>query len=184
MLCEKCGKREANVYIKNVINGEVTEQHLCSECASAQGVFKQNLNPFQEMNDFFSDFGSGFQSAFQGFFPELITPSAGKRAIGAGKTCPLCGATVQDIARTGRAGCANCYSVFDSILEPAIRRIHGDASHTGSVPGSAGAEVSRKRRLQDLKHELKTAIKNEAFEDAARLRDEIRDLENGGNEHA
>lgn len=180
MLCEKCGKREANVYIKNVVNGEVTERHLCSECAEAQGLLKQELNPFREMNDFFSDFGS----AFQGFFPELISPKTEKRAIGAGRTCPLCGATVQDIARTGRAGCANCYTVFENILEPAIRRIHGDASHTGAVPGSAGAEVSRKRRLQDLKHELKTAIRNEAFEDAARLRDEIRGLENGGGEHA
>lgn len=47
-------------------------------------------------------------------------------------------------------------------------------------PGSAGAELSKKRRLSELKHELKAAIKKEAFEDAARLRDEIRSLENGG----
>ena len=180
MLCEKCGKREANVYIKNVINGETTEQYLCSECAGEQGFLKQTLNPFEEMNHLFSDFGS----AFQGFFPEIISPAAGKRSIGAGKTCPLCGATAQDIARTGRAGCANCYSVFDYLLEPAIRRIHGDVTHVGAVPGSAGAEVNRKRRLQELRQELKTAIKNEAFEDAAKLRDEIRGLEKGDGENA
>ena len=180
MMCERCGKREANVYIKNVINGSVQEMHLCAECAKEQGLIHETVNPFQEMHDFFSDFGN----AFQGFFPELITPAETRRSIGADKTCPLCGASAQDIARTGRAGCANCYTVFDYVLDPAIRRIHGDVSHAGAVPGSAGVEANRKRRLQDLKHELKTAIKNEAFEDAARLRDEIRGLEKGDGENA
>ena len=66
------------------------------------------------------------------------------------------------------------------MLGPAIKRIHGDVSHSGAIPGSAGAELTKKRRLAELKHELKAAIRNEAFEDAARLRDEIRSLENGG----
>lgn len=176
MLCEKCGKNEANVYIKNVVNGETTEMHLCSDCANEQGLLKQAVNPFYGMSSFFDDFGS----AFQGFFPGLASPAVSGRSLPNGTTCPLCGASAQDIARTGRAGCAECYSVFDYVLGPAIKRIHGDASHSGAIPGSAGAELSRKRRLTELKHELKTAIKNEAFEDAARLRDEIRSLENGG----
>lgn len=179
MLCEKCGKNEANVYIKNVVNGETTEMHLCGECANEQGLFKQAVNPFYGMSGFFDDFGS----AFQGFFPGLASPAASGRSLPSGTTCPVCGASAQDIARTGRAGCADCYSVFDAVLGPAVKRIHGDASHTGAVPGSAGAELSRKRRLTELKHELKAAIKNEAFEDAARLRDEIRSLENGGAAH-
>ncbi len=177
MLCEKCGKREANVYIKNVINGETTEMHLCGECANEQGLLKTAVNPFYGMSSIFDD----FNQAFQGFFPTLTAPSAGSHgALPSNTTCPVCGATAQDITRTGRAGCADCYSVFDYILNPAIKRIHGDVSHTGAIPGSAGAELSKKRRLSELKHELKAAIKKEAFEDAARLRDEIRSLENGG----
>ena len=177
MLCEKCGKREANVYMKNVINGETTERHLCSECANEEGILKTAVNPFYGTSSFFDD----FNQAFQGFFPGLTAPAAGTRgSLAAGTTCPVCGASAQDIARTGRAGCADCYSVFDYVLDPAIKRIHGDVSHTGSIPGSAGAELSKKRRLSELKHELKAAIKKEAFEDAARLRDEIRSLENGG----
>ena len=33
MLCQSCGKRPANTHIKTIINGELTEHSLCSECA-------------------------------------------------------------------------------------------------------------------------------------------------------
>ena len=56
MLCEKCGKNEANVYIKNVVNGETTEMHLCGECANEQGLFKQAVNPSMGCRAFFRRF--------------------------------------------------------------------------------------------------------------------------------
>ena len=174
MLCEKCGKNEANVYIKNIVNGKVTEQHLCAACASESGVL-QTASPFAGMNGLFEE----IDQAFQGFFPG----KSGARSLPRGTVCPVCGATSQDIARTGRAGCADCYRIFDQILEPVIRRIHGGAAHTGAIPGSAGAELSRKRQLESLRAELQKAIANEAVEDAAKLRDEIRNLENGWEAH-
>lgn len=177
MLCEKCGKNEATVYMKRVINGQVSEQHLCTECAGAQGVLKND--PFAGMSDFFEDFGKGFG----GFFPGFAEQPNPRRSMPAATRCPVCGATAQDIARSGRAGCANCYTVFDKVLMPAIRRIHGDVSHTGAIPGSAGAAAAQKRRLAELKQQLSDAIAQEAFEDAARLRDEIRELEQGGAAH-
>lgn len=175
MLCEKCGKNEATVYIKNVVNGKVTEQHLCGACAGETGVFKTS-SPFSGMGGLFDE----MDQVFQGFFPGKSAP----RSLNRGTVCPVCGATAQDIARSGRAGCADCYQIFEQVLEPVIRRIHGGAVHTGAIPGSAGAEVSRKRQLESLRAELQTAIRNEAFEEAARLRDEIRTLENGGEAHA
>lgn len=175
MLCNKCGKNEAVVYIKNILNGEKTEQYLCEGCANEQGYMKMAGNPFISMNSFFE----GFNNAFQGFFPGLNAPST-RIGTAAGAKCPICGSSAADITRTGRAGCADCYTQFEPLLGPAIKRIHGDASHTGRVPGSAGAEIMRKRRIGELKRELDTAIKNEEFENAAKLRDEIRGLENGG----
>ena len=65
MLCEKCGKNEANVYIKNIVNGKVTEQHLCSACAGESGAFK-TASPFSTMGGIFD----GMEQAFQGFFPD------------------------------------------------------------------------------------------------------------------
>lgn len=70
MLCEKCGKREANVYIKNVINGETTEMHLCGECANEQGLLKIGSQPLLWVSSIFDD----FNQAFQGFFPTLTAP--------------------------------------------------------------------------------------------------------------
>ena len=94
MLCEKCGKREANVYMKNVINGETTERHLCSECANEEGILKTAVNPFYGMSSFFDN----FNQAFQGFFPGLTAPTAGTRgSLAAGTTCPVCGAPPAEI---------------------------------------------------------------------------------------
>lgn len=166
MKCEKCGKNEATVYIKNEINGKKVEANLCADCAGELG-YMQSMNPFSVMSSFFG-----------GFFPEFGVEE--RPALGGGAKCPVCGMPASEIARTGYAGCSECYKTFGSVIEPIVRRIHGDVHHTGSVPGSAGAEVARKRKLHDLRHDLKDAIKNEEFEKAASLRDEIRGLENGG----
>ena len=50
MLCEKCGKNNANVHITRNINGKVTELHLCEECAKTSGQMV-SVNRF--FNDFF-----------------------------------------------------------------------------------------------------------------------------------
>lgn len=166
MKCEKCGKNEATVYIKNVINGKQSEMNLCGECAQSMGVM-ENIDPFSAMHDIWS-----------GFFPELGI-NEGARPVG-GTKCPVCGMPASEIARTGYMGCSECYNSFKNIIAPVVRRIHGDAKHTGRIPGSAGVEFARRRRLQDLKNELQKAINGEEFERAASLRDEIRGLENGG----
>ncbi len=160
-MCTKCGKNPASVYIKNTINGVTTEQHLCSQCASEEKLIGQPyMDPFGDM---FSLFEPAVQS---------------QQAIGADR-CPLCGASAHDIMKSGRAGCASCYDVFARLLNPMIKRIHGTASHTGSVPASCSAGIKKEKRLETLRGELKSAIENENFEDAARLRDEIREIENG-----
>ena len=171
MLCEKCKERNATVYIKNIVNDQQTEMHLCAQCAAEMGVTQGLNNPFLNLSEEFDSMLNTFP--FGGFFgaPE-------KKIFDKAESCPLCGASLTDIRRTGRAGCPNCYSLFGHILDPIIRKIHGDTSHNGRIPASAGAELSSKRQLEELKSQLKTAISNEDFENAARLRDEIRTLEN------
>ena len=51
MLCERCGKHEANVHITKNINGKVTEMNLCSECADRSGEMISFDGMFR---DFFS----------------------------------------------------------------------------------------------------------------------------------
>ena len=91
--------------------------------------------------------------------------------------CPECGLSIAALARTGRVGCAHCYSHFARAIAPYIRRVHGTAAHTGSIPGSAGPEMRKKRRALELKAELQRAVDAQEYERCAALRDEIRGLE-------
>jgi len=173
MLCEKCKERNASVYIKTIVNNQQTQLHLCPQCAAELGYTGTSNNPF-------SAFSHEFDTAFESFPFGNLFASPEKKIFDKPQSCPLCGSTINDIRRTGRAGCANCYTMFDYALDPIIRKIHGLAAHTGNIPKSAGAVLSSKRHLDDLKAQLKTAIANEDYESAARLRDEIRSMEQNG----
>jgi protein arginine kinase activator len=91
--------------------------------------------------------------------------------------CPGCGMRYSQFARTGRLGCAECYQAFQIQLQPILRRVHGATRHAGKAPGLEGARLERRRQLQELHDALELAIQKEEFEEAAGLRDKIRDLE-------
>ncbi|MEI3551633.1 MAG: hypothetical protein V8Q17_03310 [Acutalibacteraceae bacterium] len=55
MLCQSCGKRPANTHIKTIINGELTEHSLCSECAQKMG-YGNSFFPSNTFDQFFSSF--------------------------------------------------------------------------------------------------------------------------------
>jgi protein arginine kinase activator len=93
------------------------------------------------------------------------------------QVCSLCGSTSEDIARTGRVGCAVCYETFSKVLSPYITRIHGNTSHSGRIPVGAGGKIRLRRKLDALKADLRRAVEAEEFERAAVLRDEIKQLE-------
>ena len=163
MLCQNCNKEQASVHYKQVVNGAITEFHLCAHCAEEKGygeIF--NIAP--------SNLGFGLDS--------LLSHMMGGRDSRRGTdSCPLCGATADDISRQGRVGCARCYEQFADMLIPYIRRIHGNTSHTGRIPESATDELKVKRQLDSLRGELQKAIELQEFERAAGLRDEIKELE-------
>lgn len=168
MLCTKCGKKEATVYYKQNINGKITEYNVCPDCAAE--LRKQ----YKETT------GHGFDSVFGGDDLNLIgsllgLPTAARLAPA--KTCPLCGATYRDFASGGKAGCAKCYDVFRSELSRTIIGIHGRREHTGRTPKGFIAQMSLEKKIGTLRDKLKTAIEDQAFEEAAKLRDEIRTLE-------
>ena len=161
MLCQKCHKNNASVHIKQVINGEVSERMLCSECAE-----KENLGSF---------FG-GTDSLCSGFFSDSILGSA---AAAEKKVCPLCKSTKRELAKTGRAGCAECYNVFSEELSRIIYGIHGNTTHSGSAPGKHVEELTKRDEIDALKKEQEEAILSENYEKAAEIRDKIKALENG-----
>lgn len=171
MLCQNCNKEQATRHYKQVINGESRELHLCGECAEKMGYASFGYNPMFSADK--QDFGFGLDNL-------LSHMLGGKAAVKKRSTaCPLCGATAEDISRSGRVGCAKCYEQFSDMLTPYIRRIHGNTMHAGRMPENIGGEITARRKLEGLKTELKRAIELQEFERAAELRDEIKELENG-----
>ena len=74
----------------------------------------------------------------------------------------------------GRLGCPQDYQVFRQALEPLLAKIHRSTRHAGKTPAHAAANSARQLELMQLRQQLRQAVETEAFEEAARLRDQIR----------
>ena len=172
MLCQNCGKNEANTHIKQIINGDTAESHLCSECANHLG---------------YSDMFSGFDFSLSDFFGGFLNDVMPSHMLGDVKRCEKCGASFNDIVREGKVGCANCYKVFYDRLRPSLQRIHGKASHSGKISRNAGEahkeEDNTQEKIAKLQALMDEAVSQQNFEEAAKIRDEIKALKGeSGNE--
>ena len=132
---------------------------------------------FPSFPDLFSKMFSDFPSFHSEFFAPPEEEKVKPPEIVEIK-CSRCGLSYSDFRKTFQLGCSQCYKTFKEQLEPMLRRIHGSIIHKGKVPSKAPvkAEVP-KDEIKELKTKLAEAIKREEYEEAARLRDEIRTLE-------
>jgi protein arginine kinase activator len=154
-----CGTREATVRYAEVVDGTSTTWHLCEECAGERGV-AGTLSPL----------AGPLVSILMG----LLEGSVGEGKSAAAPSCPKCGLTYEEFRRSGRLGCATCYEAFRRELKPLLRRIHGSAEHSGSMPSAVEGDYRLRRDLARLKAELAAAVGDEDYERAAELRDAIR----------
>lgn len=160
MICEICHKNEATVHLTEIVNDKMTKLHLCEACAKEKGAEMEEHFGLNDLLAGLSDLGAAME-------PETMD------AV----TCKHCGLTYQDFKKIGRFGCGECYDAFKTQIAPLLKRIHGSDRHVGKVPLSAGKTVKDTKALQDLKMKMEKAIQDEAFEEAARLRDRIKELE-------
>lgn len=181
MLCDNCGKREANVRYSENINGRKKELHLCEECSKKLGIENIDFNMPIDFSSFFGglleDFGT---NDFMPLFNEVKQLK-----------CDNCGYTFEDIVNTGKLGCENCYSVFEDRLDPIIKKIQGSNKHVGRTGKIIDSKISEKinnkdsktennkdvSKVEKLQNDLKKAIKEEKYEEAAKIRDEIKKIE-------
>jgi protein arginine kinase activator len=142
----------------NLANATTSEQWLCETCAqSHHGVHGQaNLAEVWKL---------------------LQAQRPGARKPAPGAACPDCGMTLRDFRQRGRLGCPKDYEIFGAQLRDLLERIHGASRHVGRSPNSDEAAILRRKRLDELQQELASAIRDEAYEQAAKLRDEIKSLE-------
>lgn len=177
MLCEHCGKHDARYHVKQVVNGQVKEVHLCEYCVPIfqnQGYFE----PMIDIQSFFGNFhlaGTGVGDVFKELFGET-TRNAPQKSVRQ-HPCPGCGMRLQDFEKTGRLGCDECYSHFAEAMPSLLQRLHGRANHVGKVPVSGEKHAEEKSEMILLKEQLQKAIQEENFEMACQLRDQIKAAE-------
>ena len=161
MLCQHCQQQEAIVHLSITENEKKREVYLCEPCAKKNQeigfVFHPAIVP-------------EFLKALFGFNPALLKqPSE--------MTCPKCGISFSKITEVGKLGCSACYETFETQLEPLLRRVHGGGQNVGKVPARRGIAIKSRMELRKLKEKLQHLIQQEAFEEAAVVRDKIRQLE-------
>jgi Uncharacterized protein with conserved CXXC pairs len=153
MKCGKCGNNEAVLHYKSMVDGNMTELHLCRECANGEefqvlfdmgGSFSQLFgdrftNPFVHVTDTFAE-PQGFFVPVYGFTSAFRAPYTGEKGV-----------------------------------TEILRETSED-----KIPTEVDPAISKRRELYALKYELNEAVKAEEFEAAAQLRDKIRNLEKAG----
>ena len=134
MLCDNCGKREANVKYSENINGRKRNLNLCEECSKKLGINQIGFNMPIDFSSFFGELMEDF--ATPEFMPLLHEEKALK--------CKSCGYTFEDIAKKGKLGCGDCYEVFEERLDPIIRRIQGANQHVGRMGKMIDQKINKK----------------------------------------
>ena len=160
MLCDICGKNEAIVHVTEILDNKIAELHLCEECAKKKGA--KMSQPFS-----LADLLAGLSD-----ISAVVGPEEGIK-----QKCPDCGLTYKDFRKTGRLGCGQCYDTFKESLVPLLKRIRGSNQHVGKFPARKVKIVRVGMELAELRDKLAKAIQLERYEEAAKLRDQVRALE-------
>ncbi len=144
---------------------------LCSQCAASAGLLPAEQLPLNEiLNEF--------------------VRAHSEMAAADSPRCADCGMTWQEFKDTGLLGCVKDYEIFGQELEaviekaqqgakrhtgkPRMSRMVGDqAVETGATTRQAGTAMA----IKQLRTELAQAVEAESYEQAAKLRDQIRSLE-------
>jgi protein arginine kinase activator len=158
MKCQKCPKA-ATLHITEIVSeDQVEELHLCEECAH-----KYLYEPPQKPQ--------GTKPAPAGTGEEVDEPAVLNRE------CEVCGLKFVEFRNTGRLGCPHDYQAFREELTPLLENIHGETRHCGKSPRRLPQSKQTQSELLQLRKQLLQAVNKEAYEEAARLRDRIKRLE-------
>jgi len=168
--CQNCKKARATVHLTEIDpeNAQPQETHLCEACARESGAStaKPALSTLSLTTTLMS-------------LQEKVAKTRGgmSRAV----TCDECGMTYQEFRVKGRLGCCRCYEAFEEGLAPLLEKVHGSSHYVGPSPG-VGTQRERvsaahEQELLEQQRRLTRLVKDEDYEEAARVRDRIRELE-------
>ena len=158
MKCQSC-ENPATVHLTDIVNGKKKELHLCPACAEKQQLLAQ-----QELN-------------LPAILQTLIGHHVGQLSDELARlTCPVCGIKYMEFRAEGRLGCPHDYVVFRAGLQPLLLRIHRAERHVGKSPARRPARHAIQSEIE-LRSQLRAAVDGERYEEAARLRDLLRQRE-------
>jgi protein arginine kinase activator len=155
MKCQICSK-PAKVHLTHILNNKIQKVDLCDECAKAKGVTD----------------ATGF-----GLADLVVKAALANGSISDQFICETCGFTQANFKMLGRLGCPDCWDRFRDVLEPILANMHRGTRHTGKSPLKLLARQQVRDQIAKLKADLKAAISTERYEDAARIRDELSQLQ-------
>ncbi len=171
MRCDECGKKKATVHLTELVDGQISELHLCEECAKEKSVQMEQQFGLADLLAGLSDFTK----------TSAAVNSETQTKV---ESCANCGMTYADFKKHGRLGCSECYSHFRGKLTSLLKKIHGANNHSGKAPKVLAAPVESAQPVSSdadaLKKQLQQAVLCEDYERAAELRDRIRAMEQGG----
>ncbi len=157
MKCQKCSKA-ATMHITEILGEEQFEEHhLCEECAQ-----KYLYEPPKKT----------------GSKAEISVGEEGEEISALNqKECPVCGIKFVEFRNSGRLGCPHDYQEFREELLPLLENIHGEVRHSGKTPRRLPQTRQAQTELIQLRKQLQQAVTREAYEEAAQIRDRIRQIE-------
>ena len=152
-LCDECGINPANIHLTQVMQNETHISNLCEECARKKGI-NVTLNE------------------------QTVEVSSRKIIPIPDKTCKQCGCTYALFRLKGWLGCSHCYQAFEKEIDELLLQMHGSLVHKGKryTTHTHAAPQALNNEMKRLRQELAVAIKNEAFEQAATIRDAIQTI--------
>jgi protein arginine kinase activator len=174
MNCDLCQTEKATIFFSQMVEGKLQKVNLCKCCADDKGVTDPTGFALADMLE-----GMGQQTS--------VDHSMSKDDL----VCGSCGFSQSDFKKTGRFGCADGYHVFDEGLDGLLEAMHKHTQHVGKVPATfpdlpalleeeepaSPPEPTRFDKLSELKQALSKSVEDEDYEEAARLRDAISQLE-------
>jgi protein arginine kinase activator len=153
MQCQKCDS-PATVHVTDLVKNEVT--HLCADCAARHDAAPDDQTPLHGL--------------LAGILQAATRAEETERDES--PVCPYCSRTYQEFRQIGRFGCAEDYNAFGEYLGPLVERVQGATAHVGKRP----RRWSESAELNELEHQLRVAVREEDYSNAADLRDRIREM--------
>ena len=169
MFCERCKKTEATIHLSEVIKDMKSEVHLCEGCAKDVGL-----------NTKISNFSLSLPEMLTFLNVDELTDYSD------GKHCPVCGSGFLEYKKEGKLSCPECYNNLSEFLAPVLAGFHGEKRHIGKFPvfneENSYTDKTYKSEKTDydnrieLQSQLETAVSEERYEDAAVLRDKLKEI--------